>query len=177
MKQLVKKISKPIALKIRLILGSIFMGIAMFILPVFLLITNPPALADPTVIGVSAAIMIVFGLIGYFAYVRPFILFGKLPAVLVEADGEFLYIHSKKEVKIPLAELTNADVYVDLPYDDQPSALKDFMDDILVHYCAERYGTLILELDGFGKYKLYFVSQVQKTSDELIAFLDKAMNG
>jgi hypothetical protein len=176
MTQLVKKISKPLVLKIRLIIGMIVMGIAMFILPVFLLIFNASMLANPYMIGTVLVVMLLFGLIGYGYFVRPFLLFRKLPDVLAETDGEFLYIHSKKEAKIPLSELTFAEVDVDLPFLDQPSVVMDFWEEIISHYCAEEYGTIILELEGFGKYKLYFASYAQETANNLIAFIDKAMN-
>ena len=176
MTQLVKKISKPLILKIRLIAGAIFMAIARFVLPVFLLFTDPALLLDSSVLITSLVIMLIFGLAGYGIFIRPFLLFRKLPDVQAETDGEFLYIHSKKEAKIPLAELTRAEVDVDLPFQNQASVMKDFMDEILVYFCSERYGTVILELEGYGTYKMYFVSQAQETADKLIRFIDKAMN-
>lgn len=176
MKPLVKKISKSLALKIRLIAGAILLGAAMLVLPVTLLLLDAALLLNPYILGTVLVVALLFGLAGYGFFVRPFLLFPKLPDVQVETDGEFLYIHSKKEAKIPLSELTYVNVDVDLPFQDQPSVIMDFWEEVLAHYCAEEYGTLILELEGFGTYKLYFVSYAQETADNLIAFLDKAMN-
>ena len=176
MKPLVKKISKPLALKIRLIAGAILMGGAMLVLPVTLLLLDASLLLNPYMLGTVLVVALLFGLAGYGYFVRPFLPFPKIPNVQVETDGEFLYIHSKKEAKIPLSELTYANVDVDLPFQDQPSVILDFWEEILTHYCAEEYGTLTLELDGFGKYKFYFVAYAEETSDQLISFIQKAMN-
>ena len=177
MKPLVKKISKPLALKIRLIIGTITMGLAMVILPITLLFLDASLLLNPYILGTSLIVALLFGLAGYGFFVRPFRMFPKVPDVQVEADEEFLYIHSlKKEAKIRLSELTFADVDVSLPFQDQPSVILDFWEEILTHYCAEEYGTLTLELEGFGKYKFYFVAYAEETSDRLISFIQKAMD-
>ena len=172
MKTLVKKISKPGLLGVELIAGAILMVAAMAILPAGIISIDAALLLNPYVLGVVLAGMLMFGLVGYFIFIRPFLLFRKMPAVQAETDGEFLYIHAKKEAKIPLAELSEATVYVELPYLLQ----KEFLDEIIVHLCSERYGNILLEIPGHGKYRLYFVSQVQETADSLIRFIDKAMN-
>lgn len=177
MKPLVKKISKPLALKIRLIAGAILMGAAMLVLPVTLLLLDVSLLLNPFILGTVLVVALLFGLIGYGYFVRPFRLFPKVPDVQVEADDEFLYIHTlKKEAKIPFTALTFADVDVSLPFQDQPSVILDFWEEILTHYCAEEYGTLTLDIDGFGKYKFYFVAYAEETSDQLISFIQKAMD-
>lgn len=177
MKPIVKKISKPLALKIRLIIGAITMGLAMIVLPITLLFVSPELFLNPYIIGTCLIVALLFGLAGYGYFVRPFRMFPKVPDVQVEADDEFLYIHTlKKEAKIPFAELTFADVDVSLPFQNQPSVILDFWEEILTHYCAEEYGTLTLELDGFGKYKFYFVAYAEETSDKLISFIQKAMD-
>ena len=40
---------------------------------------------------------------GHLRFVRPYCLYLKLPEIQAEYDDEFLYIHAKKEAKIPLA--------------------------------------------------------------------------
>ena len=177
MKPIVKKISKPLALKIRLIAGAILMGAAMLVLPVTLLLLDVSLLLNPFILGTVLVVALLFGLIGYGYFVRPFRLFPKVPDVQVEADDEFLYIHTlKKEAKIPFTELIFANVDVSLPFQDQPSVILDFWEEILTHYCAEEYGTLTLDIDGFGKYKFYFVAYAEETSDQLISFIQKAMD-
>ena len=47
---------------------------------------------------------------------------------------------------------------------------------MVIQLFSESYGTLELDIDGFGTYKLRFVSQVEDTADELIAFLQGVMN-
>ena len=172
MKILAKKMSKPGLLKLRLILGTIVMGAAMLLVPVSIMAADLSLLANPYVLLVVVAAMLFFGSVGYFGYIRPCRRYRTMPDVLVEADGEFLYIHGKKEAKIPLSELTYATAYAHLPFLFQ----QEFVEDIVIHLFSESYGTLELDIDGFGTYKLRFVSQVEDTTDEIIRFLQKAMD-
>ena len=172
MNPLVKKISKFRLIQIRMILGAAVMSAMVLILPMSILLLDATLMANPDVVGVIAGGMLFFGLVGYFGYINPYRLYRKLPDVLVETDGEFLYIHGKKEAKIPLSELTYATADAQLPFLFQ----KEFVEDMVIQLFSESYGTLELDIDGFGTYKLRFVSQVEDTADELIAFLQGVMN-
>ena len=172
MKQLVKKINKPSLLTVELIGGSILMAAAMLVLPLGIAFIDAALLLNPYVLGVVLIGMFFFGLVGYFIFIRPFLLYRKMPAVQAETDGEFLYIHAKKEAKISLADLSEATVYVELPYLLQ----KEFLYEFLIHLFSEKYGNILLEIPGHGKYRMYFVSRVQETADGLIRFIDEAMN-
>ena len=99
-------------------------------------------------------------------------MYRKIPEIQAETDGEFLYIHSKKEAKIPLSELTEATVSVDLPFILQ----KDFLREIIIHLGTEEYGNLVLEIPGYGKYKMYFVSYAYGAANELAYFMHNSMN-
>ena len=169
---LVEKISNPILLKIKFITGAVLMAAAMIVLPVSILVTDMSVLADPHVLSVVAIGMLFFGLVGIFGFIRPYRLYHKLPAVLAETDGEFLYIHTNKEAKIPLAELTEARADITLPHMFD----KEFLRELLIHIFTEEYGDITLELPGYGTYKMRFVSYVRTTTNELIAFLNEAMN-
>lgn len=172
MKTLVEKISNPILLKIKLIVGAVLMAAAVIVPPVGIFVTDKKLLADPSVLGVVAIGMLFFGLVGVFGFIRPYRLYNKLPAVLAETDGEFLYIHANKEAKIPLAELTEAHADITLPHMFE----KDFLRELLIHIFTEEYGDITLDLSEYGTYKMRFVSHVQATTNELIRFLDEAMN-
>lgn len=172
MKALVTKVSKKRLLQLYLIGGALCMAVIMLILPISLMVLDITLMANPYVLCVVAAGMLFFGLVGYFGYLRPYLSYCKMPAVLVETDGEFLYIHGKKEAKIPLSELTSATAYVHLPFLFQ----KEFVEEIVVHMFSESYGTVELEIDGYGTFKLRFVSQAEDTADDLIAFLQGVMN-
>jgi hypothetical protein len=172
MKALVTKVSKKKLLQLYLIGGALCMAVIMLILPISLMVLDITLMTNPYVLCVVAAGMLFFGLVGYFGYLRPYLSYCKMPAVLVETDGEFLYIHGKKEAKIPLAELTYATADAQLPFLFQ----KEFVEDMVIQLFSESYGTLELDIDGFGTYKLRFVSQVEDTADELIAFLQGVMN-
>ena len=169
---LVKKMSTLGILKLEMFAGTIVMAASLLLLPLGIFLQAPSLITNPYVLGVVLFGMLFFGLIGFFAFVRPYLLYRKLPAVQVEADGEFLYIHSKKEAKIPLAEISEAYVHVDLPYLMQKELVRVF----LAHLLTEEYGNLVLEIPGYGTYKLYFVAYVQNTSNQLLSFLQDAID-
>lgn len=172
MTALVRKMKKLGLLKLEMIGGGAIMAAAVLGLPIGILVTDASLLANPYLLGVVLVAMLLFGLVGYFRCIRPYLLYQKYPEVQAETDGEFLYIHAKKEAKIPLSEITEADVQVNLPYLLQ----KEFLYDLVIHLLSERYGDVILELPGHGTYKMRFVAEAEETADQLIRFLDKAMN-
>ena len=172
MNTLVRKIKNPIFLKIELIVGAVIMGAAMIALPICILSIDVTLITNPYVLGVVAIGMLFFGLVGYFGFIRPYILYRKYPEVQAETDGEYLYIHANKEEKIPLSRLTEATVYVHLPFLLQ----KEFLRWIIIHFLSEEYGDIVLEIPGYGKYKLRFVARVQNTANELTRFFEGAMN-
>jgi hypothetical protein len=104
-------------------------------------------------------------------FVRPYVLYRKLPEVQAESDGEFLYIHAKKEAKIPMAALEDATVYVDLPYLLQ----RDFLREFLIHLFSEKYGNIVVEVPNHGTYKLYFVANAQDVADDFVRFISNQL--
>ena len=172
MRILVRKMSSLGLLKVELIIGTLIMAAAVIGLPVGIALTDVTLMLNPYVLGVIGVGMLLFGLVGYFIFIRPYILYRKLPAVQAETDGEFLYIHSKKEAKIPLSKLESATVYVDLPYIYQ----KEFLSEFIIHIFSEYYGTVILELPGYGNFKMRFVSNAEETGDNLIRFIREVLD-
>ena len=116
--------------------------------------------------------MLFFELVGYGIFVRPYRLYLKLPDVQLEYDDEFLYIHSKKEAKIPLADLTYVHITAELPF----LLHESFLREILIHLCSDEYGRIDLDIDGFGSYKLYFVPHAKDMESKLFGFFDGVMN-
>ena len=172
MKILVKKMSSFGVLKVQMVIGAIVMVAAMIALPVSIMIGDPSLLLDPNVLGVVLAGMLMFGLFAYFLFIRPYFSYRKLPEVLAETDGEYLYIHGKKEAKIPLSDLDGASTFVHLPF----LFSKELIAVLLTHLISEKYGDLDLDIPGYGNYKLQFVSNVQETANELIAFINQTIN-
>lgn len=172
MRILVRKMSSLGLLKVELIIGTLIMAAAVIGLPVGIALTDVTLMLNPYVLGVIGVGMLLFGLVGYFIFIRPYILYRKLPAVQAETDGEFLYIHSKKEAKIPLSKLESATVYVDLPYIYQ----KEFLSEFIIHIFSEYYGTVILELPGYGNFKMRFVANAEETGDNLIRFIREVLD-
>ena len=172
MKVLVKKMSSLKILKVELISGIIFSAIAMIGIPISIFCLAPDLLKEPLAWGIVLIVMLFFGLVGYGLFVRPYRLYLKLPEVQLEYDDEFLYIHSKKEAKIPLAELSYVQITAELPF----LLHESFLREILIHFCSDEYGRIDLDIDGFGSYKLYFVPYAKKMEGQLLRFFDGVMN-
>ena len=172
MNVLVKKMSSLKLLKVELIFGTIFSAIAMIGIPVSIFCIAPDLLKEPLAWGIALGIMLFFGLVGYGLFVRPYRLYLKLPDVQLEYDDEYLYIHSKKEAKIPLADLTYVHITAVLPF----LLHESFLREILIHLCSDEYGRIDLDIDGFGSYKLYFVPHAKDMESELLRFFDGVMN-
>ena len=85
----------------------------------------------------------------------------------METDGEYVYIHGKKQAKIPLSDIEGAVVTYHLPFIYSTELIAV----LLTHLFSEKYGDLSLDVPGYGSYRLRFVSRVKATADELLAFL------
>lgn len=172
MKVLAKKMKKIGFLKLEFILGLILMVVAIIALPLFIYLYDPELLFNPTVLCIVLSGVLFFGLVAVFGFVRPYVLYRKYPEVQVESDGEYLYIHTKKEAKIPLSEITSVTVRAELPYIYQ----REFARRIVVNLLSEEFGDVVLEIPGFGNYKARFVSYANATRDQLVEFLNAELN-
>ena len=172
MKILVKKMSSFGIIKAQMIVGALVMLAAVIVLPVSIIVNDAALLLNPYLLGTVLIGMLIFGSFAYFLFIRPYFLYRKSPDVLVETDGEYLYVHGKKEAKIPLADLDGANTFVHLPF----LFSNEFLSVLMVYLVSEKYGDLDLEVPGYGSYKLRFVSDVQKTANELLAFMNQALN-
>ena len=172
MNVLVRKMNSLKLLKVELILGTIFSAIAMIGIPISIFCLAPDLLKEPLAWLIAFGIMLFFGLVGYGLFVYPYRLYFKLPEVQLEYDDEFLYIHSKKEAKIPLAELTYVHITAELPF----MLHEGFLREILIHFCSDEYGRIDLDIDGFGSYKLYFVPYAKNMEGKLLNFFNDVMN-
>ena len=172
MNALVIKMSSLKLLKVELILGTVFSLLAMIGIPISIFCVAPDLLREPLAWGIAFGVVFFFGLVGYGLFVRPYRLYLKLPDVQLEYDDEFLYIHSKKEAKIPLAELTYVNITAELPF----LLHESFLREILIHLCSDEYGRIDLDIDGFGSYKLYFVPHAEDMESKLLGFFNGVMN-
>lgn len=171
MRVLVRKMSTLGLLKVHLVLGAVIMAVSMIGLPISILFIDATLYTEPTALVIILGGMLFFGSVGYFIFVRPYFLYQKTPDVQVEADDQFLYIHSKKEVKIPLSEIEDITVFPELPFIYHGSFLRE----MIIHQFSEQYGSIDLEIANFGSYKFRFVPQVETTSDQLFNFLRETM--
>ena len=106
MKTLVSKMDRLGLLRFVLIYYAIIYAALALVLPVAILILDPSLFLNPTILGIVIIVVLFFGLIGYFTFIRPYIVYKKLPKVLAETDGEYVYFHGKKEAKISLNDLS-----------------------------------------------------------------------
>ena len=168
MKILVKKMATFGVLKAQMIFGAVVMIAAMACLPIAILTSEDPSLLlNPYVLGVVIITMAIFALFAYFLFMRPCFMYRKLPEVLMETDGEYVYIHGKKQAKLPLSDFEGAVVTYHLPFIYSTELIAV----LLTHLFSEKYGDLSLDVPGYGSYRLRFVSRVKATADELLAFL------
>ena len=159
-------------LKLELVIGALIMAVAVIGLPAGIMSIDVALMANPYVVGVVIIGILMFASVGFFCFVRPYILYRKLPDVQAETDGEFLYIHAKREAKIPLSSLSDAYVRVELPYLLQ----KEFLAEFIIHLFSEEYGNVVLEIPGKGSYRMRFVSHAKDAANELRYFIDIANN-
>ena len=167
MKTLVKKMSSFGILKVQLIIGALVMVAAMVVPPVGIIVGDPTLIRNPYVLGVVLVGMLMFGAFAYFLFIRPYLIYRKLPEVLAETDGEYIYIYGKKQAKIPLSAFAGAMITYQLPF----IYSNEFIATLVVYLCSEKYGDLILDVPDYGSYKLRFVSKVREASNELMNFL------
>ena len=172
MKILIAKMEKLGLLRFVLIFYAIIMIALALVLPVTIMILDITLMTNPTVLGLSVIDILFFGLLGYFTFIRPYKIYRNLPDVLAETDGEFLYVHGKKEAKIPMKEIDYAEVDADVPYLFHPGFLREF----IIHIFSSNYGTVILEIENFGKFKMPFVANAEDVANELLGFIKEKIN-
>ncbi|MBO5907671.1 MAG: hypothetical protein J6Q85_05950 [Clostridia bacterium] len=170
MRVLVRKMKSFGILKLQFILGAIIMAAAAIVMPLSILLVDATLFAEPALVGVVIVGVLFFCTVGYFGFVRPYILYCKLPDVELETDGEFLYIHTTKEAKVPISEIAEAYIHFELPY----LYHKEFIRAFVVHLFSEEYGDIYLDLGDFGSYRMRFVSRVEQTANELTQFISDA---
>ena len=144
----------------------------MIVLPVSILVVDASLLLNPFLLSVILGAMAIFGLLAYFLFIRPYFLYQKMPEVLVETDGEYVYIYGKKEAKIPLSDFDGAMVTYELPFIFSSEFLMLF----LAYFLSEKYGDLVLDVPGYGSYKLHFVANVKASADDFLSFLNAELN-
>lgn len=169
---LVEKMSRLGLLRFELIFYSIIMTALALVMPITIIVIDVTLFAKPAIWGLALIPMLVFGLAGYFVCIRPYVIYRKLPPVQAETDGEFLYIHGKKEVKIPLADLVDATAYANLPYICQPG----FAREIIVHIFSFKYGDVILDVPNYGEFKMRFVANAEDVANGLSTFIFQTTN-
>lgn len=168
---LIKKISRLGLLHLQLIAGIIIAALAVIGLPASVMVGDITLMANPFVLGTVLFGMAMFSAVGYFGFIRYYVLYRKTPEVQMESDGEFLYVHGKKEAKIPLADLKGAEVRVDLPH----LFSQEFFRVYVIHRFTEEYGDVYLKVPEYGTYRMRFVPKAELAATELQSFITGAL--
>ena len=172
MRVLAKKMSSLGLIKVQMIVSLIVMAVALISLPALFIAMDPSLLLDPTVLVVVLVGMLMFAFFAYFISIRPYRLYKNSPEILAETDGEYLYIHGKKEAKIRLSELDGTSTFVHLPF----IYSNELIATLVVHLVSEQYGDLDIDIPGYGEFKLRYVANVYATSNQIIAYINNALN-
>ena len=163
MKTLVSKMDKLGLLKFVLIYYAVIYIALALVMPVTIVILAP------TILCIVIGIALFFGLIGYFTFIRPYFVYKKLPKVLAETDGEFVYFHGKKEAKISLNDLSYCYMDVDVPHIFHPGFLREF----IIHKFSSDYGTIVLNVPSYGTVKMQFVANAEEVGKELLNYINE----
>ena len=169
MKILVKKMNKLGLLRFVLFYYAIIYIALALVLPVTVMILDPALLLNPKILGMVIIAVLFFGLIGYFTFIRPYFVYRKLPKVLAETDGKYVYFHGKKETKISLVDLSYCYMDVDVPRIFHPGFIREF----LIHKFSSDYGSITLDVPKHGTVKLQFVANAEEVAKELLDYINK----
>ena len=169
MKTLVKKMDNLGLLRVVLIYYAVIYIALALVMPVTIVILDPSLFLNPTILAMVIGAVLFFGLIGYFTFIRPYFVYKKLPDVLAETDGKFVYFHGKKEAKISLNDLSYCYMDVDVPRIFHPGFLREF----IIHKFSSDYGTIILNVPSYGTVKMQFVANAETVSKELLNYINE----
>ena len=169
MKTLVKKMDKLGLLRVVLIYYAVIYIALALVMPVTIVILDPSLFLNSTVLGMVIIAVLFFGTIGYFTFIRPYIVYNKLPQVLAETDGEFVYFHGKKEAKISLIDLSYCYMDVNVPHIFQHGFIREF----IIHKFSSNYGSITLDVPNHGSIKLQFVANAEDVAKELLDYINQ----
>lgn len=164
MEIIARKTKKKLFVTLELVSGIVIMAAVFIWLPIALFSIDKSLLTNIYVWGFCILAMLFFGSVGYFCFLRPYVLFRKLPDVQAETDGTYLYIHGPKEAKIPLAKIKAENLDSSIPY--------IMSSEFIVHLLSEQYGTVYIKVPRYGKFKLRFVSRAQEVHLRLVDLIE-----
>lgn len=168
MNVLVTKMKKMGLLRFVLIYYAIVYIALALALPVTIFVLDPSLFLNPTILAIAIGVFLFFGLIGYFTFIRPYFIYCKLPTVLAESDGKFVYFHGKKEIKISLNDLSYCYMDVHVPHVFQHGFIREF----IIHKFSSNYGSIVLSVPKHGRIKMPFVANAEYVGRELINYIN-----
>lgn len=167
MEIIARKTRQTLVLKLHLIIGAVIMTAAFIALPIGVFSIDKEFFTNIYIWITVILAMLFFGCVGFFGFIYPFFLFRKLPDIQAETDGTYLYIHSKKEAKIPLAEMEGTYLDAEIP---------NLMNrEFFVHLLSDLYGKVIIKVPGYGKFKLYYISDARSVPARLASLIESKL--
>lgn len=168
MKVLAQKTEKKILFIFDFIIGILIMIVGVVLLPVIIYTTDPELFKEWIIILLLLIEMPFFILVGYFANIRQIFLYKKAPKIQAETDGQYLYLHGKQEIKIPLSDMKDAELDAVIPY----RMSREF----IIHLLSEKYGKVVIKVPNYGKFKLYFISGAEEVVQEIYRLIAEKNN-
>lgn len=168
MKLIAKKTKHFSMFVLDLIIGIVMTTAVIVVMPISLLMYDVSLFANLQFTLIILGIMVIFGLVGYFGFIKPYLRYRKMPEIQAETDGEYLYLHGDKEAKIPLADME--DTYVE---PDIPSLVTN---EFFIHLLSERYGNVSIDVPKYGKYKLYYVAHAEDVANTIVEIILEKIN-
>ena len=169
MKVLVSKMDKLGLLKLVLIYYAVIYIVLALVMPITILVLDPSLFLNPTILAMAIGAVLFFGLIVYFTFIRPYFIYRKLPTILAETDGKYVYFHGKKEAKISLIDLSYCYMDVNVPHIFQHGFIREF----IIHKFSSNYGSITLDVPNHGSIKLQFVANAEEVANELMSFINQ----
>ena len=168
MKVIARKTNQLSPFVFDLIIGIVMTTAVIVVMLVSIILFDITLFANMQFTLIILGIMVIFGLVGYFGFIKPYLRYRKMPEIQAETDGEYLYLHGDKEAKIPLADMEDTYVEPDIPY--------MVTNEFFIHLLSERYGNVSIEVPKYGTYKLYYVAHAEDVANIIVDTILEKIN-
>lgn len=158
-----QKAEKTLILKGEFILGILIFIAAVIVLPVVVFSIEEGLIREPLLWGVVIVTALFFAGGSFLMLIRPYLHYRRLPVVQAETDGTYLYIHSKKEAKLPLEDMEGTSVFAT-------------PENLVIQLLADGYGRVDITLADGEKHKLYFISHANQVPNKIASLIESRLS-
>ena len=169
MRVLAKKMSSLGLIWFELISVSVSMLACMIAVPAVIFSFDASLVSNPFILGFVIITELLFATVLYFCGIVPYLRYRRCSIVQAQTDGEHLYIdlNAKRKATIPVSQLKDASVSVDMPYILQIA----FIRWIVINIFSERYGDVVLEVPGYKPFRMRYVAYAEDSAQAIAQFL------